>query len=160
MQGKGYPWHRAGPEPMLASDGKPPGKEGREMPAERILVVDDDAIVRRFVRSLLEERGYRADTASDAGEALGLLRQGPRDLVLTDLIMPGRDGFELLRDMKEDPELAGIPVIVLSMKDKEGDIVRGLELGAEDYVVKPFHALELLARISKALGRCARPERP
>lgn len=130
------------------------------MPAERILVVDDDAIVRRFVRSLLEERGYSADTASDGNEALGLLRKGARDLVLTDLIMPGRDGFELLRDMKEDPALSQIPVIVLSMRNKEGDIVRGLELGAEDYVVKPFHALELLARISKALERRLQPERP
>ena len=123
------------------------------MPAERILVVDDDAIVRRFVRNLLEERGYRADTASDGSEALGLLRESGRDLVLTDLVMPGRDGFELLRDIKEDPELSSIPVIVLSMRNKEGDIVRGLELGAEDYVCKPFHALELLARISKALER-------
>jgi DNA-binding response OmpR family regulator len=130
------------------------------MPAERILVVDDDAIVRRFVSSLLEERGYRADTAADGDEALGLLRESSRDLVLTDLIMPRRDGFELLRDMKEDPALSRIPVIVLSMRNKEGDIVRGLELGAEDYVVKPFHALELLARISKALERRALIEQP
>ena len=123
------------------------------MPREHILVVDDDPIIRAFTRNMLEEREYRVTIASDGEKGLELARSDRPDLVLTDLVMPYADGFDVLRCMKADPELEMIPVIVLSMKDKERDIVRGLEMGAEDYVVKPFHALELLARISKALER-------
>lgn len=121
------------------------------MGRERVLVVDDDPIVRNFVQNLLEERGYEVIPASDGNEALRYVLRDPPDLVLTDLIMPGRDGFQLLHDIKSHPKLERIPVIVLSIRDKEQDIVRGLELGAADYMVKPFHALELLVRISRAL---------
>ena len=125
------------------------------MAHEHILVVDDDPIIRGFTRNMLEEREYRVTIAPDGEKGLELARSDPPDLVLTDLVMPYADGFDVLRSMKADPELQAIPVIVLSMKDKERDIVRGLEMGAADYVVKPFHALELLARISKALERRA-----
>jgi DNA-binding response OmpR family regulator len=119
----------------------------------KILVADDDATTLLFVRSLLEDRGYDVITAEDGESALSLVRSQKPDLVVTDLVMPYINGLELIREMREDTELSRIPVVLISMKDKEQDIVQGLEEGADDYVVKPFHALELAARIKKILDR-------
>lgn len=119
----------------------------------KILVVDDDAITLLFVRSLLEDRGYEVVTAEDGEGALAAVRSTKPDLVVTDLVMPYRNGIEVIREMREDRDLRNIPVVLLSMKDREQDIVQGLEEGADDYIVKPFHALELAARIKKILER-------
>jgi DNA-binding response OmpR family regulator len=78
-------------------------------------------------------------------------------LMLLDLIMPFRDGFDVLQDLKHTPETRRIPIIIMSVKDREDEIVKGFSLGAEDYVVKPFNSLELVARVKKILDRGMRP---
>ena len=123
------------------------------MAAPRILVAEDDPITTRFLCSLLESEGYEVLVAEDGDHALALAIEHVPDLILCDLIMPYRDGFEVLRALREDERVSRVPVVILSMRDREEDIVRGLEGGAEDYVVKPFQARELVVRIRKALER-------
>ena len=126
------------------------GKSG--MAGERILVAEDDPLTSRFVTSLLREKGYEVLVAEDGEHAYELAIDQQPDLILSDVVMPYRDGFEVLRIIRKDARLAEVPVIILSMKDKEEDIVQGLQMGADDYVVKPFNARELLARIRKQLA--------
>src|SRR5262245_6851735 len=121
----------------------------------KILVADDDPISLAFTKSLLADRGYDVLTAEDGEMALVKLRRERPDLLVTDLVMPYRNGLEIIQEMRRDPQLAEIPVLVMSMKDREPDIVQGLETGADDYVVKPVHALELAARVKKILARTA-----
>jgi len=119
----------------------------------RILVVDDDPIVQQFVSSILVENRFEVFTASDGRQGLDMVRQLMPDLVILDLIMPYRDGYEVLRLLQEKEETRKIPVIILSAKSREEDIIRGLEAGAEDFIIKPFNALELVARARKILAR-------
>ena len=121
------------------------------MAGERILVAEDDPLTLRFVTSLLREKGYEVLEAQDGERLHELALNAAPDLILTDLVMPYRDGFEVLRDLRARPELDRVPILVMSMKDREEDIVYGLEHGADDYVVKPFNARELLARVRKQL---------
>ena len=129
------------------------------MPGVRILVADDDPITARFLGSLLESEGYEVLTAEDGDQAVALATAHAPDLILCDLVMPYRDGFEVLRALRATAGASRVPVIILSMKDREEDIVRGLEEGAEDYVIKPFNARELVVRIRKQLRRAARERR-
>jgi DNA-binding response OmpR family regulator len=115
--------------------------------AKRILVAEDDPVTRRFVVSLLEERGYEVLVAEDGEHALATAIDARPDLIVSDLVMPYRDGFEVLRAVRNDPRLNGTPVLILSMRDREEDIVRGFEQGADEYVVKPFNARELALRV-------------
>lgn len=119
----------------------------------RILVAEDDPVTLRFVQSLLEEQGFEVLLAEDGRHAHELAVAGSPDLIISDLVMPYKDGFGLIRALRRLKELARVPIIILSMKDREEDIVRGLEEGADDYVVKPFNARELLARVRKQLDR-------
>ncbi len=119
--------------------------------AKRILVAEDDPVTRRFVASLLEERGYEVLVAEDGAHALDTALSAMPDLIVSDLVMPYRDGYEVLRAVRADARLARIPVLILSMRDREEDIVRGLEHGADEYVVKPFNARELCSRVRKLL---------
>ena len=114
--------------------------------AATVLVVDDNPDMRGYLRGLLAGL-YRVLTARDGLEALERLSEESVDLVLTDVMMPRLDGFGLLRRMKEDPLLASVPVVMLSARAGEGGTVAGLEAGADDYLVKPFSARELLARV-------------
>jgi len=123
------------------------------MALARILVADDDRVTSRFLSSLLEGEGYEVLVADDGDHAVELALEHRPDLIVSDLIMPYRDGFDVLRALRDQPPLARIPVVILSMKDREEDIVRGLEEGADDYVVKPFNARELVVRIRKQLQR-------
>jgi len=125
------------------------------MAGERILVADDDVLTSRFVASLLREEGYEVLLAEDGDQALGLAREHAPALILSDLLMPYKDGFGLLRALRAEERTARIPVIILSMRDREEDIVRGFEEGADDYVIKPFKARELVARIRKLLDRAS-----
>ena len=119
----------------------------------RILVADDDLIVQQFVSSILVQNRYEVFTASDGRQALDAIHELKPDLVILDLIMPYRDGYEVLRLLREKKETRKIPVIILSAKSREEDVIRGLEAGAEDFMVKPFNALELVARARKILAR-------
>ena len=118
---------------------------------KRILVAEDDPVTSRFVVSLLEEHGYDVLVAHDGDHALEIAATSAPDLIVSDLVMPYRDGFEVLRAVRNDDRTKRIPVLILSMRDREEDIVRGFEQGADDYVVKPFNARELLARVRKLL---------
>ena len=119
----------------------------------KILSADDDPVVQQFVHSILTENGYEVFTATDGDEALTRAKALVPDLMILDLIMPYRDGYEVLRLLRDAPETRNVPVIILSAKSKEEDIIRGLEGGAEDFIIKPFNALELVARVRKVLAR-------
>jgi signal transduction histidine kinase/DNA-binding response OmpR family regulator len=118
----------------------------------RILLVDDNSDLRTYVGRLLTERGYEVDVATDGEAALGAARERRPELVLSDVMMPRLDGFGLLRGVRADPELRDIPVILLSARTGEEARIEGLDAGADDYLIKPFSARELLARVSTNLG--------
>jgi two-component system KDP operon response regulator KdpE len=118
----------------------------------RILVVEDERKVASFIRQGLEEEGHAVELAADGAEALMLALDGPPyDLIVLDLMLPKRDGFSVLRALR-DRGLA-TPVLVLTARDTVGDKVTGLDLGADDYLAKPFHPDELAARIRSVLRR-------
>ena len=119
----------------------------------RILVADDNADMRDYVARLLRQRGWRVDTVADGQAALEAARHSPPDLLLSDVMMPGLDGFELLRALRADGETRNVPVILLSARAGEDARVEGIEAGATDYLVKPFSARELLARVEAHIQR-------
>ena len=123
------------------------------MASKQILVVDDDAVTARFIASLLREHGYDVLVAEDGAHALELVDRHELAMVVCDLVMPYRDGYSVLRAIRRNETFHDLPVLLLSMRDREEDIVKGLEEGADDYVIKPFNARELLARIRKILNR-------
>jgi two-component system KDP operon response regulator KdpE len=118
--------------------------------AKLILIVDDEIRMRRFMKMNLDLEGYRVIEASNGLEALDRIREDLPDLVLLDVMMPELDGFETLRIIRET---STVPVIILTVKDEESDKVKGLELGADDYVTKPFSSRELASRIKAVLRR-------
>jgi DNA-binding response OmpR family regulator len=119
--------------------------------AKRILVAEDDPVTRRFVVSLLEEKGYEVLVAEDGEHAVATALAAAPDLIVCDLVMPYRDGYEVLRAIRNDERTSDIPVLILSMRDREEDIIRGFEQGADEYVVKPFNARELVYRVRRLL---------
>ena len=120
----------------------------------QILVVDDEASIRELLSFNLKKNGYSVETAADGREALA--KAAGMDLVLLDIMLPKVDGLEVCRRLKADPQTSGIPIIMLTAKAEEIDRVLGLELGADDYVVKPFSMRELLARVKAVLRRSAK----
>jgi DNA-binding response OmpR family regulator len=122
--------------------------------AKLILVVDDEPRMRRFMHMNLDLEGYRVIEAENGLEAVNRVRDDLPDLVLLDVMMPEMDGFEALRFIRET---SNIPVIMLTVKGEEDDRVRGLELGADDYVTKPFSPRELASRIKAVLRRAEMP---
>ena len=119
---------------------------------KKVLVVDDEKLIVKGLRFSLEQEGMEVDCAYDGEEALEYARAKEYDIVLLDVMLPGKDGFELMDLMKE----AKIPVIYLTAKSDVGSKIRGLRSGAEDYIVKPFEVLELLVRVEKVLERTGR----
>ena len=117
----------------------------------KILAVDDDDSIRELLEMQLKRNGYETLTAADGQAALE--QAAKADLVLLDVMLPGIDGFEVCRRLKADPSTQAIPIIMLTAKAEEIDKVLGLELGADDYMVKPFSVRELLARIKAVLRR-------
>ncbi|UCH87027.1 MAG: response regulator [Dehalococcoidia bacterium] len=118
----------------------------------RILVVDDEMINRVLLSTNLQESGYIVETAEDGQQALEMLRAQPFDVVLLDLIMPRVDGYQVLAQMKDDDALRRIPVIVISSSDEMESIVRCIEMGATDYLTKPFNPVLLHARLNASLA--------
>jgi two-component system KDP operon response regulator KdpE len=120
---------------------------------EKVLVIDDDKDLAFMLKSQLERKDYKVVTASDGREGLQKAYQVRPDLVLLDLMMPGMDGWEVCQRLRE---LSNVPIIMLTARSMKGDVVRGLEAGADDYLTKPFSAAELYARIQAVLRRSNR----
>jgi len=119
----------------------------------RILVVDDEENILELVEYNLSKEGYEVKCISTGEDALKYARSEMPDLVILDLMLPGVDGLEVCRTLKNDPKTQAIPIVILTAKGEEADIVTGLELGAEDYVTKPFSPRVLVARVRAALRR-------
>lgn len=131
-------------------------KNGKFMDRYKILIVDDEEALRSGLQAYLELEGYDADAVRSAEEALALdLKR--YDLILLDIMMEGMSGFELAAILRRDEALSGIPVIFLTAKDSEDDMVSGLNLGADDYISKPYSIKNVLARIAAVLRRTRGP---
>ena len=126
---------------------------------KKILVVDDELDICRLLKFNLEKEGFMVDTVADAIEAMKRLRKSTFDLIVLDLMLPEMDGLQFCKTIKEEQSLKDIPVIMLTAKDEEIDRVLGLELGADDYITKPFSMRELIARVKAVLRRMSRNER-
>jgi two-component system phosphate regulon response regulator PhoB len=123
------------------------------MANESILVVEDEDDIRELLGYNLVKEGFRAVLAASGEEALKAVRASLPDLVLLDLMLPGLDGLEVCRTLKQEPHTRNLPIVMLTAKGEEADIVAGLELGADDYVTKPFSLRVLLARLRAVLRR-------
>lgn len=123
------------------------------MRKELVLVVEDDEDILELLTFNLEAAGYQTASATDGYEGLQLARRKSPDLIVLDIMMPGMDGFEVCKELKRKSETADIPVIMLTARTEEVDRIVGLELGADDYVVKPFSPREIILRIKAVLKR-------
>lgn len=123
------------------------------MSKQRILVVDDDKAIVKVVRSYLEQAGFEVQSAYDGETALHMLRREKPDLLVLDLMLPDRDGWEITRLIRSDNSLGAMPIIMLTARVEDTDKIIGLELGADDYITKPFNAREIVARVRALLRR-------
>ncbi|MEZ4708823.1 MAG: response regulator transcription factor [Caldilineaceae bacterium] len=123
------------------------------MKGQRILVVDDDREIVRLLRGYLVQAGFQVLMAYDGEEALHTLRQSHPDLLLLDLMLPDRDGWELTRLIRADAALANTPILMLTARVEDTDKIVGLEVGADDYITKPFNPREVVARVRAHLRR-------
>lgn len=121
--------------------------------SQRILVVDDDKHIVRLVQSYLEQAGYQVLTAFDGAAALRVIRTDRPDLAVLDVMLPDQDGWAITRAVRSDANMANLPIIMLTARVEETDRIIGLELGADDYVPKPFNPRELVARVRAVLRR-------
>ena len=121
--------------------------------SHRVLIVDDDPQIVRLMRAYLEKAGYTVYTAYDGQEAMRIVQADRPDLVVLDLMMPYRDGWEVTRSIRSDQGLSSIPIIMLTARVEDQDKIVGLELGADDYVTKPFNPGEVVARVRAVLRR-------
>ncbi|MBI4343141.1 MAG: response regulator [Candidatus Omnitrophica bacterium] len=127
------------------------------MASHKILIVDDEKTIVETIRYNLEKAGFRTLTAADGQRALELAQRELPDLITLDVMLPEHDGFEVCRLLRQDPRTKRIPVILLTVKNEESDKIVGLELGADDYMTKPFSPKELVARIKAILRRAKEP---
>jgi len=123
----------------------------------KILVVDDEADIRELVRLHLTREGYEVLDCESGEQALNVSRSKGPDLVVLDLMLPGIDGLEVCKRLKADPKTARVPIVILTAKGEEADVVAGLEVGADDYVAKPFSGKVLVARVRRLLRKAAQP---
>lgn len=126
---------------------------------EKILVVDDEKDIVKMLEYNLKKEGFRVISGFDADDALFLAAREHPDLVILDLMLSGMDGLEVCKQLKNEKKTAGIPVIMLTAKSQESDKIVGLELGADDYMTKPFSVRELVARIKALLRRTKEKDR-
>ena len=126
------------------------------MPNERILIVDDEEDILELLKYNLSREGYKVSCAASGEETLRAVRSGIPDLIVLDLMLPGIDGLDVARQLKNDPKTRDVPIVMLTAKGEEADIVTGLELGADDYITKPFSPRVLLARVRAVLRRRVR----
>ena len=127
---------------------------------QRILVVDDDKAIVKAVRAYLEQAGYAVLTAGDGETALHILRRERPDLAVLDLMLPPPDGLEITRRVRADRTLAALPIILLTARVEDTDKIVGLEMGADDYITKPFNGREVVARVNALLRRTRLDQSP
>ena len=125
-----------------------------------ILIVEDDADIAQLIEHYLRKAGHEVERLSSGSAVMARLLRRQADLVILDLMLPGLDGLHVCQAMRSDPVTAGIPIIMLTARADEADRVSGLELGADDYVTKPFSPKELTARVAALLRRASRPAAP
>ena len=123
------------------------------MQSERILVIDDDNDVLALIKLTLAREGFQVSCLSQGSACLRSAKENSPDLILLDLMLPEKDGFEILKELKSDPGTREIPSIILSARSETEDIVRALEMGADDYIIKPFNKSILIARARSVLRR-------
>lgn len=128
------------------------------MVSPRVVVVEDEAGISEVLRYNLEKEGFEVETQVRGDEALDAIRKDPPDLLLLDLMLPGMDGLELTRALKRDPATSRLPIVMLTAKADEVDRIVGLELGADDYVSKPFSPREVVLRVKAVLRRLSSDE--
>jgi len=140
--------------PMMGAEGEPGASKGALEPRKCVLVVDDDAQVRALLREMLEMEGFRVRECADGREVAAVLGRERVDLITLDLILEGEDGLAVARNIRAKWD---VPIIMISAKRADIDRVVGLELGADDYISKPFNVREVLARVRAVLRRCEGP---
>jgi DNA-binding response OmpR family regulator len=121
-----------------------------------VLVIDDDPVILELLRVNFEIEGFDVICAADGEEGLRRAQAEHPDVVISDIMMPRRDGLQLLSDLKHDPLTEGLPVILLSAKAQRAEVQQGLDLGADDYITKPFDPLELIDRLNAVMSRSRR----
>jgi two-component system alkaline phosphatase synthesis response regulator PhoP len=124
------------------------------MPLKKVLVVDDDIKIIKILKIYLQRDGYEVHTAPDGNEALRLAREKHPDVIILDLLLPGIDGYEICKTLRAESE---VPIIMLTARTTEQDMIKGLDLGADDYVIKPFSPREIEARVRAVLRRMPYP---
>ena len=128
------------------------------MPAKRVFIVEDEPDMAELVAMRLKKEHYKVEVARDGADALERIRAAVPDLVLLDIMLPGLSGMDVLKELRADPRTAGVPVVMLTARTEDSDIVVGLQLGADDYVTKPFSMSVLVARVAAVLRRAAAVE--
>ena len=120
--------------------------------ANKILIVDDEPNIVLSLEFLMKQAGYHVRTASDGEAALQALAEEPADLILLDVMMPRKNGYEVCQSIREDPALKSIKIVMLTAKGREVEREKGLALGADDYVTKPFATLEVVEKVKSMLA--------
>lgn len=127
---------------------------------KKVLIVEDEADIAQLVKLYLEKEGFHASIARSGAEALTLMKSGHPDLLILDLMLPEMDGLEVCKKVRNAPDTALLPIIMLTAKAEESDTIVGLELGADDYVAKPFSPKALIARVKALFRRLERTDDP
>ncbi len=121
--------------------------------SKKIVLAEDEPQIARLIEFKLKKEGYQVTWKENGEEALKAIKADKPDLILLDIMMPVMGGYEVLRRLKEDENLKSVPVIMLTARAHEKDVVKGIAMGAEDYITKPFHPAELLVRVKKILDK-------
>jgi len=119
----------------------------------RVLIVEDDADIRELIRYNLAQEGFIVEEAADGAQALERVKRRVPDLMVLDLMLPGMPGLQVCRQMRAERDTSHLPILIVTAKGTEVDKVLGLEMGADDYVVKPFSPMELVARLKRLASR-------
>ena len=151
-----YPLSYEGRRPIVSLSGAAAAGRYHGVAMPRVLVIDDDPVIVELLRVNFEIEGFEVVSAGDGREGVERAKRERPDLVLTDIMMPRFDGLQLLRQLKDDPATRSLPVILLSAKAQSAEVQQGLELGADDYVTKPFDPLELIDRVNAVLAKAGR----
>ena len=120
--------------------------------AKKVLIADDEPNILISLEFLMQREGHAVSVARDGDEALAAIRRDRPDLVLLDVMMPGKSGFDVCQAVRADPDLAGVKILMLTAKGRDTDLAKGTALGADAYVTKPFSTQELAARVRELLG--------